>query len=151
MVMRNARRRLAAGFLACTAVAACGGSKTTTSSSPSCEPVASAEALCGGRRDCDTTWSAVQTDDAYCSANPPDYLAGDCGDYHMLTYLGLDSGGTYFYRRDTGALVAATFWAAPSPTGTCTVVGAETFPSVDCPDTAFAKLPGWCPGDAGAD
>jgi hypothetical protein len=143
------RLLLVIGFVVCTGVAACGGSKATMSSL-SCGSVASAEALCD-RQGCDPTWSAVETNHAYCDQSVVEHGAANCGDYHVLTSLGLDYGSTYYYRRDTGALVAVQSWGAPSPTGTCTVVAAQTFsPPGTCERAALSELPGWCAGDAGA-
>jgi len=113
--------------------------------------VASAEALCD-REGCEPTWSAVETNHAYCDGSFIDHRAGDCGDYHVLTDMGLDFGSTYYYRRDTGELVAAEFWGAPSATGTCSAVGGHTFSQpASCDTSTFSALPGWCSGDAGAD
>jgi hypothetical protein len=64
--------------------------------------------------------------------------------------MGLDTGGSYFYRRDTGALVAARFFAPPGPSGTCYVVATEAFSNPTCNSSAFSTLPGWCSSDAGA-
>jgi YD repeat-containing protein len=139
------RRLLVAGLLAGAAVVpACNGSKTT---SPTCMSFASAAALCEVLS-CDETWAAVQTDPAYCDHCGNVYRAGDCGDYHVLTYAGVDFGGSYYYRRDTGALVAVQHFSPPSPTGTCDVVGtaAFSFPA-SCDTTTFSPLPGWCPPD----
>ena len=139
---------LAIGVLVCAAVSACQGSKTT---SLTCDPFPSAQELCDGLR-CDPTWTAVETNHAYCHSCDLFAMcrAGACGDYNVLDCNGIDSGSAYYYRRDTGALVAAQFWGAPSPTGTCAVVGTETFsPPASCDTTRFSLLPGWCPPDAG--
>jgi len=143
------RRLLAIGLLSWAAASACQGSKTT---SLVCQPFASAQELCDGVG-CDPTWTAVQTDHAYCqSCNAiGTCLAGDCGDYHVVTCNALDSGHSYYYRRDTGALVAAVFAGAPNPVSTCSVVSTETFsPPPSCDSRTYSALPGWCSPDAGA-
>lgn len=147
--MKRAPRLSAIGLLICAAVSsACGSSKKTTSLT--CTSFASAEALCSGEG-CDTTWAAVEANHAYCDtcAGGP-RTAGDCGDYHVLTYTGVDTGGTYYYRRDTGALVAAQFFGAPNPSSTCLAVGATSFTFPACDTTTFSMLPSWCSLDAGA-
>ena len=79
---------------------------------------------------CDLTWTAVETNHAYCdSCGFATHLAGDCGDYRVLTSMGVDTGSSFYYRRDTGALIASEFWSPPSPTGTCHVVATEASPA----------------------
>jgi hypothetical protein len=143
-------RLFAVGLLAGAAASGCQQNKTT-SASLTCKSFASAEALCADQG-CDPTWTAVETNHAHCDtcAGGP-WLAGDCGDYHVLTYTGVDTGSSYYYRRDSGALAAAQFFGAPNPTSTCYAVGAASFavpPS--CDTTTFSMLPSWCSLDAGA-
>jgi len=137
----------AIGLVAWTAVAACQDSKTT---SLSCQQFASAQALCDSPG-CDLTWAAVETNHAYCdSCGFITRRAGDCGDYRVLTSMGVDTGSSFYYRRDTGALVAAQFWSPPSPMGICYVVATEVFaPPASCDTTMFSTLPGWCSPDGG--
>jgi hypothetical protein len=137
------------GFVAWTAVSACQSRKAM---SVACKPYASAQELCDAEG-CDPNWTAVETNHAYCNScvAAGTVRAGDCGDYHVLRNLGVDSGSTTYYRRDTGALVASQSFGSPVPTGTCSVVAGEIFsPPADCDMTTFSTLPGWCSPDAGA-
>ena len=143
----NPRRLPAIGLLAWAAVSSCQGSKTA---SLACKPVTSAQELCGGGS-CDSTWTAVEANQAYCDRCGVAWLAGDCGDYHVLTSITLDTGGSYYYRRDTGTLIATEFWGPPSPTATCLVADTAAFtPPASCETGAFSKLSGWCSIDGGA-
>ena len=148
--MTTLRRVWAIGVLAWTAVSACEDSKAT--SLVVCQQFASAQEFCDTHF-CETTWTAVETNQAYCdSCGLGTHLAGDCGDYRVLAHMGVDSGSSYYYRRDTGALVAAQYWSPPSPTGACFVVSTEVFaPPASCDTRTYAPLPGWCAADAGTD
>jgi hypothetical protein len=140
---------LAIGVFACAAaVTACQSSKATLS----CTSVASAEELCASQH-CDTTWAAVEADHTYCDtcALGASYVAVlDCGDYHVLSAFSVDSGSTFYYRRDTGALVAVQSGGAPNITDTCYAVGAVSFSPPTCPTAALSRVPSWCGPDAGA-
>ena len=149
--MTSPGRLIAIAVLAGPAVAACQGSKTTPP--VTCETFASAQELCDGQGEhCAPTWSAVETNDAYCERCAfRTWSAGECGDYHVLDSIGVDTGARYYYRRDTGTLEYAQFFSAPSPHGSCAVVGTAAFsPPAGCESTALSQLPGWCPPDAGA-
>jgi hypothetical protein len=138
------------GALAGAAVSACQGSKLTTTPPPVvCETFASAQALCDVDH-CDTTWAAVETNVAYCDrCTWQSWTSGDCGDYHVLDVINVDTGASYYYRRDTGMLVYAQFFSPPNGGG-CAAVGTATFsPPDSCNARASNKLPGWCPPDAG--
>src|ERR1043165_4441203 len=153
--MTNARSLFAVGLLAWSAISACEGSKLTTSKKMTpiaCTQFASAQALCD-KEHCSPTWTEVQTNHAYCASCSGGYTcsAGDCGDYHVVACMGVDTGASYYYRRDNGALVAGQFFAPPSPNGSCDVVSAEVFSApARCDPTCFSAFPGWCSPDAGA-
>jgi hypothetical protein len=142
-------RLIAIAVLAGAAVAACQGS-SKTANPVTCKTFASAEELCDTER-CIPVWSAVETNRAFCaSCAYPSVSAGDCGDYHVLDSIGVDSGAMYYYRRDTGTLVYAQFFSAPGTGNSCSVVGTAAFSPPSCASAAFSSLPGWCSPDAGA-
>lgn len=143
----RSRCLFATGLLAAMTVAACGSSKPA--SPPSCTSFSTAEALCASQG-CDATWAAVETNPAYCACGFDRSSAGDCGDYHVLESTGVDNGARYYYRRDTGLLVYAQFFSAPSPSGICASVGTAAFSApANCESSALSPLPGWCSQDAG--
>ena len=134
--------------LAGAVVSGCQGSKLTPP--VACTVFASAQELCDVQH-CDPTWTAVETNRAYCDrCTYQSWSAGDCGDFHVLDVVNVDTGARYYYRRDSGTLVYAQFFSPPNG-GSCFVVGTAPFsPPASCDSTAFSKLADWCPPDAGA-
>lgn len=114
-----------------------------------CTRVASAQDLCpaGG---CDT-WTAVQTNHAYCDACASDqWSIGTCGGYNVLNYVSTDTAGQYFFDAASGDLVGSVGWAQAMTS--CWVVGSVAFsPPTGCSFAGTAPdPPQWCSPDAGA-
>jgi len=55
---------------------------------------------------CELTWLAASTDTALCNPNGVRSSEYDCGGYHVLRQIGVDSGATFYYDGTSGALVA---------------------------------------------
>ncbi|HLK90615.1 MAG TPA: hypothetical protein VKZ18_12010 [Polyangia bacterium] len=151
--MTSQRRWSAIGVLAWAAISACQSSLPGKTTPLVCKSFSSAEELCAAQP-CDATWAAVATNHVYCQpcSLVPGCSASDCGGYHVLHCMGLDSASISYYRADTGTLAAIESWGAPNLTDTCMAVGAETFSApASCDTDASYTLPGWCPSDAGPD
>src|SRR5436189_2357409 len=75
--------------LAGAVVSGCQGSKLTPP--VACTVFASAQELCDVQH-CDPTWTAVETNRAYCDrCTYQSWSAGDCGDFHVLDVVNVDT------------------------------------------------------------
>jgi hypothetical protein len=65
----------------------------------------SVAAYCASFRQCPLTWDEVQSGPPLCLPDET-YQVADCGGYRKLTYVGTDTGASFYYDPTSGQLVA---------------------------------------------
>jgi hypothetical protein len=128
------------------------GAGTNDSGVLSCNKSVAQYCSSSGPDTCDHTWSAAQTDLALCPAGSGGYdhtHEYDCGGYHALRLVGIDSGSRFYYDGTSGALIAI---VDDGLGGTNCGGGPSTgFVPPTCAAAASMMLPPQCAADGGVD
>jgi hypothetical protein len=84
-----------------------GGTTDSANGVLSCAMTAQQGCSTSSTDECNSTWAMLQADASLCASSPIGrYFEYDCGGYHVLRAVAIDSSGDYYYDGTSGTLVA---------------------------------------------